>query len=367
MSLLKNIFGKKESPVNSYADFWAWFQKNEKDFFAIVKNRKGNHELEKGFFDKLSPKLDQLKKGYFYLTGMFDDNTVELVLTADGNTRNIVFVEELVDAAPKIAGWKFTALKPALNIKDVSISMAGYEFNSKTMGFYSNDIAGYPDEVDITILHDDLTEDNKKQISNGAYIFLDNYIGELDFVNNIDEITVIGKQDAQEEIIPIDKLKDFLNWRQKEFLEKYEGTRYNTENDEYSLLEANLDKGGKLIALVNEELLNWNSKASHPWISVLIFKYDGKNDNGMPNDKDYKMLAKIEEEVMGELQDYDGYLNVGRQTANSEREIYFACKDFRKPSKVFFKIQQTYSDQFEIEYDIYKDKYWRSFERFHIK
>ena len=40
MSFLKNIFGKKDEPINSYNDFWTWFQKNEKDFFAIVKNHK---------------------------------------------------------------------------------------------------------------------------------------------------------------------------------------------------------------------------------------------------------------------------------------------------------------------------------------
>ena len=119
-----------------------------------------------------------------------------------------------------------------------------------------------------------------------------------------------------------------------------------------------------MLAVVNTELLNWESKASHPWISVFTLKYDGSNTNGMPNDADYKVLDKIEEEIMQELKDIDGYLNIGRQTAKGEREIYFACKDFRKPSKVFFKIQQTYSGSFEIEYDTYKDKYWQSFERF---
>jgi len=93
MSFLKSLFGKKESPINSYADFWAWFQKNEKIFFDTVRNRKESKEIEKDFFAKLSPKLRELKDGYFYLTGMYNDNTVELVLTADGNTKNIVFVE----------------------------------------------------------------------------------------------------------------------------------------------------------------------------------------------------------------------------------------------------------------------------------
>lgn len=84
----------------------------------------------------------------------------------------------------------------------------------------------------------------------------------------------------------------------------------------------------------------------------------------MPNENDYQSLSEIGESVAQQLSDEGGNLYVGRQTADGERDIYFACKDFRKPSKVFFKIQQDYSNRFEIAYDIYKDKYWQSFERF---
>jgi hypothetical protein len=364
MSFIKNIFGKKNEPIKSYSDFWNWFQKNEKEFFKVVKNSKESKDIEKGFFDKLSPKLGELKEGYFYLTGMTDDNTAELVLTADGDIKNIVFVEELVNAAPQIAGWKFTAFKPAMDIEPLGINMNGYKFQKENLNFYANENPSYPDEIDIEVVHDDLTADNETEISTGTSIFLDNYLGELDFVNNIDTLSVIGKRDAKKELIPIAKLKDFLIWRQKEFIEKYEGVRYDTENDSYSMLEAELENGNKLLAVVNTELLNWDSKASHPWIAVLTLKYDGINNNGMPNDNDYKLLSEIEEAIMLELKDIDGYLNAGRQTANGEREIYFACKDFRKPSKVFFTIQQNYSGSFEIEYEIYKDKYWQSFERF---
>jgi hypothetical protein len=96
----------------------------------------------------------------------------------------------------------------------------------------------------------------------------------------------------------------------------------------------------------------------------LKIKYDGSKNNGMPNNIDYEKLTAIEEEIMQVLKDSDGYLNIGRETANGEREIYFACKDFRKPSKVFYQIQQSYSNVFEIEYDIFKDKYWQCFDRF---
>lgn len=361
MKLFKNIFSSKGQPLKSYDDFWAWFQKNEKDFFYLVKNRK---DIEKGFFNKLAVKLNEIKEGYFYLTGMYDDYTVELVLTADGNAKNIVFVEELVAAAPQIAGWKFTALKPALHIRDVGIEMNGYTFNSDNLYFFANEYDAYPDEIDVTIVHQDLTEDNKMEITNGIYIFLDNYLGELEFVNNIDRLTTIGKNETVKELIPIEKLKDYLTWRQKEFIEKYEEIRYYTEKDNYAIFEATLENGHSLIAVMNTELLKWDSKASHPWFAVLTFKYDGTPNNGMPNERDYQLLNSIEDDLMQELKDFDGFLNIGRQTAEGERKIYFACKDFRNPSKMFFNIEKQYSNSFRIDYDIYKDKYWQTVERF---
>ncbi len=361
MSFLNNIFKRNDEPVNSYNDFWNWFKKNEKAFHSVVKE---HSNIEEKFFDRISPKLNELKDGIYYLTGMCDEKTVELILTADGNIKNLVFVEELVNAAPQIDNWKFTALKPALDIKDVGIKMSGYKFNNENLSFYSNELAEYPDEIDITIIHTDLTEENKSQITNGIYIFLDNYLGELDFATTIDNLQIVSEKEVQKETISIDKLQGFLKWRQKEFIEKYEGVRHHTDDDNYSNLEVELESGNALIAIVNTDLLSWDGKASHPWICVFTIKYDGSNNNGMPHNSDYEVLNLIEEEIMSKLKDFDGYLNVGRQTAESEREIYFACKDFRLPAKVFFKLQKNYTPQYEIEYDIFKDKYWQSLERF---
>lgn len=361
MSILQNILGNKDKPIKTYSDFWIWFQKNERKFYDVVKSHKN---LERDFFDPLSLKLGELKDGFFFLTGMLNNNTAELVITPDGNIKNVVFVEELISASPLIKGWKFTALKPEMNIKDVCINMAGYKFNSENLFFYSNDNSNSPDEIDIIIVHKEYKEEDKSTIINGTYIFLDNYLGELNSITTIDNLTITSLNEAKKDLIPIEKLKAYLIWRQKEFLEKYDGVRYNIENDSYSSLEAELNNGKPLIAIVNTTLLDWDRKASHPWIAIIEIKYQGDNNNGMPDEITYQKLNEIEDELMKELLDYDGYLNVGRQTADNTREIYFACKDFRKPSKIFHQLVTTNINGYEITFDIYKDKYWKTFNRF---
>lgn len=361
MGLLNKIFGKKEQPIKTYDDFWTWFQKNEQTFFNVVKSGKN---VERNFFNKLSPKLEELKDGFYYLTGMLDDNTAELVLTPDGIIKNIVFVEELQKNAIEIPNWKFTALKPSQDIENVAINMANYTFKSENLSFYSIDNKNYPDEVDIVIVYNDYNEEDKSIILNGVFVFIDNYLGELNSVTTIDNLIVISKDQAEKELIPIVKLKDYLNWREKEFIEKYNGVRYDTENDSYLGLETELNNGKPLIAIINGTLLEWDGKASHPWILKVEINYDGNNNNGMPDNDTYDLLNKFEEEIMLELKDFDGYLNIGRQTADGSREIYFACKEFRKSSKVLHNLTKKYSSKLDLSYDLYKDKYWQSFERF---
>lgn len=361
MNIFKSIFRAKEKPIRSYYDFWKWFEQNEKTFFKVLKNQ-GN--INKVFFDKLAPKLNELKDGFWFLAGMYDDQTAELILTADGIIKNIVFVEELVASAPRINNWKITALKQPSDLNQYGIEIGGYKFDENKMSFYSTDHNQMPDEIDITITHNDFNEENRTIMTNGVYLTLDNSLGELNSVTKIDNVNIINPKDATSELIELEKLKDFLIWREKEFVEKYKDFRYNTENDNYSGLEATMKNGLPLLAIVNTDLLNWDSKASHPWIATLEIKYDGKDNNGMPNESTYQLLNEIEDKIMVKLKDSDGYLNIGRQTADSIREIYFACVEFRKPSKVLYDIKIEYQNKIEIDFDIYKDKYWQSFNRF---
>ncbi|MDR0546274.1 MAG: DUF695 domain-containing protein, partial [Dysgonamonadaceae bacterium] len=316
-----------------YSEFWNWFEKNENKFYKIVEGNK-MEKIEEEFFNPLSGKLSEIRNGYFYLTGMIDENTAELIISAEGNINNFVFVEELVKAAPDLPNWKFTALKPEMPMDGFAIDMNSYRFEKNNLYFYSNDDENYPDEITLTLVHDDLTEANKGDISHGIYVFLDNFLGEFYFATTIDNIHFIEKSKAEKQLIPIEKLKSFLIWREKEFLQKYDTVSYDTGNDAYATMSATLKSGLPLIAIVNTSLLDWPEKPSHSWILSIEIGYDGSENNGLPNKKDYELLNEIEDEIMSYLIDTEGYLNVARETAENIRTHYFACKVFRKSTKI---------------------------------
>jgi hypothetical protein len=157
-------------------------------------------------------------------------------------------------------------------------------------------------------------------------------------------------------------LAAFLVWREKEFVEKYEGTRHDSENESYSLLEGQLDNGNMVLAVINKELLAWEAKASHPWILSVEIPYQGVN--GMPGKETYTLLDQLEDDMLDMLPHADGYLSIGRETADGMREIYFACREFRRPAKVMAELKRKYAGKLDLSFDIYKDKYWQSFNRF---
>lgn len=363
MGIFDKFSGKKDPDREtlSYKDFWDWFLTKEKTFFEVVQN--GEH-IEEQFFDVMAPELAKINEGYYFLSGMSDEHTAELIITVEGDIKKIIFAEELVAAAPKMDRWKLTALKPETDIENVGIRMNEYEFTKDNIYFYSNEINGYPDEIDMVFVYEDLNEENRNSVTTGICIFLDNFLGELNFATQIDTFSVIGKDEAEKELIPIEKLKEFLLWREREFTEKYKDMKLESE-DRFSLLEATLENGMPLMATVNVSLLKYNAKASYPWISVLKIFYDGNMNSGFPEEKDYNAMNIIEDYAVEVLSPEHGNLYIGRETADSCRSIYFASKDFRQPSKVFDQIIKE-NPPYKISLEIYKDKYWQSFEHYNV-
>jgi len=103
---------------------------------------------------------------------------------------------------------------------------------------------------------------------------------------------------------------------------------------------------------------------SHQWLLEVEIKYDSSTTNGMPDNTTYELLDEIEDKLMFQFEGDYGFLNIGRETGNSVRIIYIACKDFRKAAKAIGLVAQHFASRITINYDIYKDKYWRTLNRY---
>lgn len=360
MDLLKTDIG--QSPYRAlYRQFWTWFKAHAALLFDRLKTV---NEAEDSFFELLSPQLGPLKDRVFFLVGMHDDATAELIFTADGVIKNIVFAEELVAAAPRIDNWKFTALKPEHSANEINVELSGLKFEEKSICFYPIRHEKYPDEIELVIVLAHFTEEQKSSAYSGAFIFIDHLLGEINAVTLIDTIKIAAKAEADAELIPIAKLKPYLVWREKEFVEKYGDYYYDSAHDTYTGFEAQLKSGSKLIATMNTAALNWEFKGSHPWILKIAINYDGSANEGFPDTETLAWINQFDDLLLDYFPESDGFINLGRETGEGIREIYFACKGFREPSRITQHLILQFAGKLEMDYQIFKDKYWQTFERY---
>ena len=365
MKLFKKLVMKQDVRKDVLIDpqevneFWDWFVKHEESFFKAV--REGN--VENGFFNLLAPRLSNLHPGIYFLTGLYG-NKAELVLTPDGSIKNIIFAEEIVAKAPELANWIFTALKPPTSIEHASIQVGDYVFTKDNLHFYAHEHPTYPDEIDLSIVYDGYVESADELITNGIYIFLDNYLGELQSITLIDSVTVVGRDAANQELIPITSLQDFLTWRKTEFIEEYDSDYIVDGEDNFSVYRGEISNGMPLVAYMNTQLLEWENKPSRPYIIRISLEYQSTQAEGIPDEDTLVELNNVEERLSEILQDESKYLYVGQQTGDYVREIFFVSKEFRACSKMIYETLSAYSEVLDYSYDIYKDKYWQTFERY---
>jgi hypothetical protein len=369
MSIFKNIFKRKsttneettsdlvEKPTFSNAAFWDWFLTHEQAFYKAVNT---GERIEQDFFNVLAPKLNQLRKGYWYLTGMISEEQAELIITPDGDLKNFVFVQELIDAAPKLDNWVFTAFKPELKKSDCEINFAGIPIGSKNLFFEHISNEEYPDDIVIKVYCTDYSKENAEKLTNGIFIYLDNFLGEVKFALDVDFVEIADTAVLNDNCAPIEKLKDYIIWRKKEFIEQYANITFlkRLDNCKYYNLEGTTRSDTPFLASINDDLMNWEDKVSHPFLLKIEIGYKGNKDL-LPSPDMFQRMNDFENSLDEKLLPEQGFLNVARTLGENMREIYIATRDFYQASKVCQETLDEYGFK-QASYDIFKDKYWRA-------
>ena len=367
MGFLQKLMGKHQAivldkVVHDKDTFWAWFQTQAAAFHhAVITQEK----IDTDFFDPLSASLDRMHEGIYFLAGEAEAGVAELILTADGVYRNFAFIEDLVAAAPKLPAWRFVALKPACAIDGFGINMSGLVYSDDTLHFYVREDAKCPQVVDVVMVHSDATA-TEEQLTSGVYVYLDNLLGEWVAVTQIDQMQIINQQQlpANQALQPMAELAPYLHGRHEAWQKAYGGVYYNSDQDEFASFEGEADNGQLIVGIIDSTLLAWPHKPSHPWMLTLRIAYDGSGLNGMPSKQIYQRMEAFEDALMAELPEHEGYLNVGRETGDDIRYIYFACKQFVQATRVLERLMPQFSQEMDISYDVFQDKYWQSLQRF---
>lgn len=360
MAGVSKYFKQQGATQQAITAFWQWFVANESRFRAIEKNDSSQALL---FLEELIQQLQPYNPWLKALAGPYNSDSYELIITADGDVALFCKVEELVNAAPVVAHWVFTAHKPPLGFEGVSIDLYDLAFSETTTSFYPVIEENCPDEVSIVLTHADYNHEMDEHFQAGGMIYLENGLGEVNTATKIDQYEVgpVPAAGSGIEIIPITKLADYLNWREKEFIEKYESVPAE-KPDIFHIFEAE-DKDGKLILItVNMDCRFWDKKPSFSWLLQVNITYTG-NEAGFPSEAQLIALQTLEEEIINLLPAAQSIF-AGNKTYDNCRNIFIYINEYATPAILLNRYIETKATEMEIVFFVRRDKYWRNMEQY---
>jgi len=359
MGLLESIFKKKASLYEA-SNFWEWFKNNEKRFNQLGKT---DSEATHKALDEIIAELNKFNPWLKAVCGQFDEDTTELIITSDGDIALFSKVQELINAAPSLKGWRFTAHKPPVGLANMGIRMYNKDFNESTLHFYPIVEADYPDEVSLVMTHKEYNAEEEEDFQTAMSIYVQNGLGETNAATQIDELSFAAEPEDGSELIPITKLAGYLTWRHKEFVEKYHASAIEFPEETFNVIEGEDDEDNVMIALVNLNYENWPYKPVFGWLLSVSMEY-APNENGLPDAETLNTLQEEETVIIGLLTRSSDTIYTATKTFNGVRTLYFYTKEYEQPSQLMHQHLDDYEGPTNTSFFIEKDKYWRCLEEF---
>jgi hypothetical protein len=164
-------------PKDDVADFWRWFEANSK------KVKTGVERQDHAFLIKtLGDKLSKVHPGIVHEIGKPDEDTIELILSADGIKAVAPAVRALARAAPHLPGFLITAFRPrwptpGLEILNRQVTGEDIRYRSIFDGEKLNLVV---------FLNGDFTERERLMI---GFLMLDQALGEYDVMTGVGEVS----------------------------------------------------------------------------------------------------------------------------------------------------------------------------------
>jgi hypothetical protein len=191
----------------SISEFWRWFKAHRADIDALT-------DSYAPFWDSVLNQLQRLDKHLRFELSEPDGGRREFIVTAEGHTDAFPVVDALVAQAPRIRGWKFIALKPAMGF-DFSITFEGIRFDPREMWFLPLASSSFSQDLGLRIAVPNLTNSIKRKAKHAVAIILDTALGERAAALDIQQVEVCAMPEHPEsdQYIALHQLPEFIKWR----------------------------------------------------------------------------------------------------------------------------------------------------------
>lgn len=199
-----------DAAINS---FWAWFVANSDRFRTMETPAK------EGLLDEIVEKLHTIDDRLYFEVSEPQEGGNELVITAEGDRELFPLVDKMVALAPRLKGWKFTALRPAMGF-GFAVEYSGVKLDPDELWFLPLTAGDDEEHLGLRIGIPRLSPKSTQAAVNAAWILLDTALGERRTAETIAHVEVARLPWNPEEAgyIALVELPDYLQWRESEGL-----------------------------------------------------------------------------------------------------------------------------------------------------
>ena len=98
--------------------------------------------------------------------------------------------------------------------------------------------------------------------------------------------------------------------------------------------------------------------SNYPWLTVIKWKYDGAQYNGMPSESERKGILNLEIAIENSLESKNLAISAYSKTGNGAKELVYYIRNRETFTKRLNKALKSHP-QYPIEINFYEDKEWK--------
>ena len=204
----------EETPTDPTSAFWNWFLKNERD----LRNQKA---LREGMIDQAYEQIRRVDQGLaIEIGGDPKKGPTELIISAQGKKELFSLVDQVIARAPKVEGWLFIALKPAMGF-ELEYEYDGKKLDPRKLWFQARTPKDAPGMLGLEVFIPGYSEVDKTETVEAVFRILDSAMGErltAEMIRYVD-VSKLPDNPEKEGYIKFVELPDFIKAYKKKHKE----------------------------------------------------------------------------------------------------------------------------------------------------
>jgi hypothetical protein len=190
-------------------EFWAWFVAHQAEFSGLKSP-------DEPFWDLALVQLKCVDERLWFELSRERDPARELIVTAEGHVNSFAAADNLVRLAPKVEGWSFAALKPAMGF-EFTTNYEGTLFDPRRMWFLPLERESHPRDLGIRVAVPELDRMDRSTAHSAVLVILDTGLGERSAALDLQhtEVAELPADPASLGYIELPELAEYIAWRKR--------------------------------------------------------------------------------------------------------------------------------------------------------